>query len=117
MADQQISPELERDIVEYQAAERQMQSVLLQKHQLQLQLNEISLALEEVAKAKGDVYRATGSIMVKSTKEDAEKDLVEKKELFDIRVKALAQQEEKMKNILLKLQKKIEDESKRYGVS
>lgn len=111
------NPELERDLVEYQNAERQLQSVLMQKHQLQLQLNEITMALEEIAKAKGDVYRATGSIMVKSTKEDAEKDLKEKKELFDIRVKALSQQEEKMKSMLLKLQKKLEDTAKGYGIS
>ncbi len=117
MAEQQINPELERDLVEYQNAERQLQSVLLQRHQLQLQLNEISLALEELAKAKGDIYKATGSIMLRTTGEEAEKDLKEKKDLFEIRVKALTQQEEKMKNVLMKLQKKIEEGSKGYGLS
>ncbi len=117
MAGEQLNPELERDIVEYQNAERQLQSVLLQKHQIQLQLNEITLALEEIVKAKGEVYKATGSILVKTTKDDAEKDLKEKKDLFDIRVKALANQEEKMKNILVKLQQKIEAASKGYGIN
>ena len=104
----QPNPELERDIVEYQNSEKQLQMVMLQKHQLQLQLNELTMALEEVAKAKGDVYKAAGTIMMKSTREDAEKDLKEKKELFGIRVTALSQQEEKLKSSLLKLQKKIE---------
>ncbi len=116
MADQ-LSPEMERDLVEYQNAERQLQSVLLQKHQLQLQLNEITLALEELEKAKADVFKAAGSIMVKTTKEEAQRDLKEKKELFDIRVKALSQQEEKMKTSLMKIQKKIEEGAKGYGVS
>ncbi len=114
---EQVNPELERDLMEYQNAERQLQAVLLQKHQLQLQLNEITLAVEELAKAKGDIYKATGSIMVRSTREEAEKDLKEKKDLFDIRVKALSQQEEKMKNVLMRLQKKIEEQAKGYGVS
>lgn len=111
------NPEFEKDIAEYRNAERQLQAVLLQKHQLQLQLNEITLALEELGKATGDVYKATGSIMVKTTIEDAEKDLKEKKELFDIRVKALSMQEEKMKPVLLKLQKKIEAESEGAQIS
>lgn len=117
MAQQQPNPELERDIVEYQNAERQLQSVLMQKHQIQLQLNEITLALEEIVKAKGDVYRATGSIMIKTTKEEGEKDLHEKKDLFEIRVKALSQQEEKMKAMLMKIQSKIEQASKGYDLS
>ncbi len=116
MATNQMSPELERNLIEYQNSERQMQAVLLQKHQLQLQVNEIGLALEELGKAKGDVYKAAGSIMVKTTREDAEKDLKDKKELFDIRLKALSQQEEKMKTILMKLQKKIEEGAKGYGM-
>ncbi|MFA5077118.1 MAG: prefoldin subunit beta [Candidatus Micrarchaeia archaeon] len=113
----QPNPELEKDLVEYQNAEKQLQMVMLQKHQLQLQLNEISLALEELAKAKSDIYKATGSIMMKTTREDAEKDLKDRKNLFEIRVKTLAQQEEKAKSQLLRLQKKIEDLSKGYTPS
>lgn len=109
---EQPNPELERQIMEYQNAERQLQAVMMQKHQLQLQLNEIGLALEELVKAKGEVFRAVGSIVLKTTKEEAEKDLKEKKELFDIRLKALAQQEEKMKSVLLKLQKQIEEKTR-----
>lgn len=114
---QQQNSEIEKSIIEYQNAEKQLQMVLLQKHQIQLQLNEIALALEEIVKAKSDVYKATGSIMIKTTKEDAEKDLKERKDLLEIRAKALSQQEEKMKSTLLTLQKKIEEESKGYRVS
>lgn len=116
MEEQQISPEFERDLNEYQNIEKQFQTVLLQKHQLQLQLNEVTLAFEELAKAKGDIYRAVGSVMVKTTKEEAEKDLNEKKNLFDLRVKTLMLQEEKIKTMLTRLQKKIESNSKSYGI-
>ena len=109
---EQPSPELERYLIEYQNSERQLQSVMMQKHQIQLQLNEVVLAQEELVKAKGEVFRAVGSILLKTTKDEAEKDLKEKKDLFEIRVKALAQQEEKMKMNLLKLQKQIEEKAK-----
>jgi prefoldin beta subunit len=102
---------LQEDIENYQNLEKQFQMILLQKHQMQLQLNEVTLALEELSKAKGDVYKSAGGIMLKSTKDEAEKDLREKKDLFDIRMKTLAQQEEKAKTVLLKLQRKIQGEA------
>lgn len=108
----QSNPELEKDILEYQNAEKQLQYILLQRYQLQLQLNEIALAIDELKKAKGDVYKSIGGIMIKTTVQDAEKDLKEKKELFEIRTKTLAQQEEKLKAELLKLQEKIEKTSR-----
>ncbi len=114
---QQPNPELEKDIIEYQNIERQLQSLLLQKHQIQLQLNEITIASEEIIKANGDVYRAIGTILVKTTKEEGKQDLMEKKDLFEIRIKTLIQQEEKLKSILMKLGKKIEDSSKGYDIS
>ncbi|MEW6529082.1 MAG: prefoldin subunit beta [Candidatus Micrarchaeota archaeon] len=113
----QMNPEFEKNVAEYQTVERQLQSVLLQKHQIQIQLNEIAIASEEIVKAKDDIYKATGSILMKTTKEEGEKDLKNKKDLLEIRLKALIQQEEKLKPMLLNLQKKIEANSKNYDVS
>ncbi|MEK6979783.1 MAG: prefoldin subunit beta [Candidatus Micrarchaeota archaeon] len=107
-------PELERSLVEYQNAERQLQSIVLQKHQLQLQLNEISLAEEELKKSKGDVFKSIGSVMVKTTKEDADKDLKERQDLAKIRSSTLEKQEEKLRAHLSVLQKKLEDKMKGY---
>lgn len=107
-------PELERSLVEYQNAERQLQSIVLQKHQLQLQLNEISLAEEELKKSKGDVFKSIGSVMVKTTKEDADKDLKERQDLAKIRSSTLEKQEEKLRTHLSTLQKKLEDKMKGY---
>lgn len=105
---QEIDPSLEKDLMEYQNLEKQIQLVILQKHQLQMQINEINLALEELSKINGEVYRSIGGIIIKSSKEEAEKDLREKKEIYTIRINALSQQEEKLKNSLIKLQKRIE---------
>lgn len=102
--------ELEREIMQLQNYERQLQAVLLQKQQIQVQLNEANLALEELKKAKGDVYKAIGSVMIKSTAEEAGKDLEERKNLMEMRVKTLNSQEEKVKSELLRLQKKLKEE-------
>ena len=103
-----LDPELEKKLIEYESGEKQLQMILLQKHQIQLQTNEINLAQEELKKAKGDVYKSIGSIMVRSTREDAAKDLKEKKELFDLRLTTLNKQEEKLRETLGALQKELQ---------
>jgi len=104
--------ELERSLIDYQNLERQLQSIVLQKSQLQFQLNEISIASDELKKSIGDVYKSIGSVMVKSTKEEAEKDLKERRELAEIRMNALTKQEEKLRAHLETLQKKLEEKMK-----
>lgn len=107
-----VSPELQKALMEYDNTEKQLQVLVLQKHQLQLQLNEINLASEEIKKAEGEVYKAVGSIMVKSNRPDAEKDLKERKEVVEMRVSTLAKQEEKLRTTLLALQKRLQDQMK-----
>lgn len=109
-----VSEEFEKNLVEYQQLEKQLQSILLQRHQLQLQLNEINMALEELKRSKGDVFKSVGSILVKTTASDAERDLKEKKEISEIRLGTLSKQEEKLKTNLLNLQKKLEEGMKQY---
>lgn len=105
-------PELEKALMEYQNLERQLQTIVLQKHQLQLQVNEINLAQEELKRVKSDIYKSVGSVMLKTTREDAEKDLKEKKDLADIRVNTLGKQEEKLRGHMQIIQKKLEDKMK-----
>ncbi len=106
---------IEKEIVEYQKAEKQLQAVMAQRLQFEMQLQEIENALKELDKAKGEVYKASGGIMVKTTKEDAIKELNDKKELLTVRLKSLKEQEEKLKNNLMRLAKKLEDELKNAG--
>ncbi len=108
-------PELERTLIEYENLERQLQVIVLQKHQLQLQVNEINLAQEELKKVRGDVYKAIGAIMVKSSADDAQKDLVERKQLSDMRLSTITKQEEKLRGSIAVSQKKLQDKMKFMG--
>ena len=76
--------EMERQIMYLQNLEKQFQSVLIQKQQMELQLNEIGLALEELGKTKEkNVYKSVGGLLIKTTTEEAKKDLEEKEKLFE----------------------------------
>ncbi|MFP3950371.1 MAG: prefoldin subunit beta [Candidatus Micrarchaeia archaeon] len=105
-----MEEEMQKEIVRLQNFERQLQAVMMQKQQFQIQLGESKLALEELENASGDVYKTIGSVMIKTSVEDAKKDLEEKKELMESRMKTLGEQEEKLKGELTRLQKKLQEE-------
>ena len=110
----EVSPsekQLQDDVVEFQALQRQLQITIMQRQQYSIQLEELKLAGEELDKAAGTVYRAIGSIIIQAKKEDAKKDLAEKTETFTMRVGMLTKQEEKLKNRLLELKNKLEKAS------
>ena len=71
---------------------------------------ELDKALEELKKATTeDVYKAVGPILIKSTKKDLEKELSEKKETLELRLKSLQKQEDRIKEKLKGVQEKFED--------
>jgi prefoldin beta subunit len=95
-------------IEQFQLYQQQYQNVLLQKEQLRLQQLEIEKALEELEASKDDkVYKIAGTIMIKKDKEDMKKELEEKKEDIDLRVKTLTKAEDKVKNKLKEMEEDV----------
>ena len=107
--------ELNKSLIDYENMEKQLEVLLIQKHQLQIQLNEVNHAIEELKKADGEVYRSVGSVMFHTTKADAEKDLKERSELLEVKLNAISKQEEKLRSIVLDSQKKLQERMKEYG--
>ncbi len=91
---------------ELQMIEQNAQQYLLQRQQYQSQLMEIESALTELGKSK-NAYRIVGNIMVSAKKDDLEKDLKEKREMFELRIRSLENQEAKLKEKAKELQKKV----------
>ncbi len=106
--------ELGRSLAEYQSLEKQLEVLLIQKNQLTLQIADTKNALEELKNAKGEVYRSVGSLIVKTTKEDAEKKLKEKLELMEVKSKAVSKEEERLKEAVLKLQQALKEKMEKY---
>jgi prefoldin beta subunit len=106
--------DLGKELVEYENMEKQLEVLLIQKHQLQIQTNEIKHALEELKKSKSEVYRSIGSILLHTTKEAAETDLKEREELVEVKLNAIGKQEEKLRATVLETQKKLQEKMKSY---
>ena len=82
----------ETDITQLQLLQQNLQNILLQKQQFQKQSAEIDSALKEIETTKAS-YKIIGNIMVASQKQDLQKELQQKKELLDLRLKNFEKQE------------------------
>ena len=89
-----------------QLTQQNLQNILMQKQQIQSQLVELESALTEL-KTTDKAYKIIGKIMIASPKENLTKDLKEKKEVAEVRLKNFNNQEEKLKSNLEELQKQV----------
>lgn len=101
-----MDKETQEQVQQLQLLEQNLHNYLLQKQTLQAQLIEINNALSEIAKSK-KMYKIVGSIMVESTKDDLEKDLNEKKNITELRIKTLEKQESQLKEKAQKIQSEV----------
>jgi prefoldin beta subunit len=109
MAEMKLTPEAQQILIELQTYQQQTQTVLIQKESLNIQNMEIDRALEELGKTtNNDVYKIVGPILIKSNKKELEKELSEKKETIELRLKSLKKQEERLREKLKESQEKFE---------
>jgi len=101
-----MQKEVQHKIEKLQSIEQSMQQFLMQKQQFQTQLVELDSALKEI-EITTDSYKIIGNIMVKTNKEKLTKDLQERKELVELRMKTIEKQENKIKGSAEELRKDI----------
>lgn len=111
-----VEESFEHMINQMQAHNQQLQTIMIQKQGVMLQNKEIESALEYLGKMEGDeVYKTVGPILVKSGKAEAIKELEDSKEELDMKIKALQNQEKKIKERLKESQEKFQEMAKHVG--
>ena len=110
MPDVKLTPEAQQMLIQHQTFQQQLQTIMLQKESISGQSVELEMALTELKKAdaKEEVYKAVGSILIKSTKSELEKELREKKETIEVRLKTLDAHENKLREKMKQNQEKLE---------
>lgn len=98
--------ESEEKIAQLQLLEQNMQTFLAQRQQFQMQLSELDSALENI-KGSNKTYKIIANIMIDADKDSLEKELKQKKEIVELRIKNLEKQEEKIREKSEKLQKEV----------
>jgi prefoldin beta subunit len=86
--------------------EQNLQNTALQKQSFHLQLLEIESALKEV-ESSPEAYKIVANIMVRSDKTELAKELIEKKEMVELRIKSLEKQESKLREKATELQQEV----------
>ncbi len=94
-------------IQELQLLQQRLSLFAAQKQQFQLQLIESDGALAELEIAKPPVYKAVGELLVEKPISDLKKELAEKREEFELRIKTVEKQEAKSRERAQELQKEV----------
>lgn len=109
-----IPPETREKIMRMQEMQQQVQNYLMQKQQIQIQKIEVENALKELEKGNNnEVYEIVGTIMLKKESEELQKTLNEKKGLYELRLKTITKQIDKLTEESKKLQEKLLKEMKK----
>jgi prefoldin beta subunit len=104
-----IPPAAQQAIMQLQTWQQQAQALAMQRESLMIQKIELDKALEELKKAgeKEDVFKAVGPVLIKSSKAQMVKELTEKKETADMRLKAVEKQDAKVHEKIKEVQEKL----------
>jgi prefoldin beta subunit len=103
----EMNKETENQIKELQILEQNMQAILMQKQAFQLESSEIENSLEELSKTNEEVFKIVGNVMLKSSKENLIKELNQKKDLLNLRLKSFDNQEKLIGKSIEELRKKV----------
>lgn len=106
---ERLPTEVQQHAIRYQQIQMQLNQLIAEKNALEQELREINRALDVLKNipADSEIYRATGHLLVRITKEDAEKELNERKELIELRIKTLDRQESLLRQQLSEVQSKL----------
>ena len=104
---EKVTKEIQEKIGELQLLQQRVSVFATQKQQIQLQLIEIENALAELEKASSPVFKLVGEILIGKEPNELKKELNEKKEDLDIRIKSVEKQENGTREKLETLQKEL----------
>lgn len=107
-----VSKETEQKIMQLQLLEQNINHLSMQRQTFQNNLMEIDNAMKELKDTKEDVYKIVSNVMIKSKKETLIKELEQKKDVVELRIKNLEKQEKKLKEKAEEMQQEVMKELK-----
>ncbi len=105
----ELPPEIQKDIINYQALQNQLGVLQAQLARIDAELNTISDAISALEAAEDDfAYKAVGPILVRERKEVLLKELQERKEALEVQKTSYSKKIKQLETKLLELKKKLE---------
>lgn len=106
----EISPQLQNQIMQYQQVQQQLQAVTAQKMQIEAQVKEMDRSLEAIKGTddKTPIYRMVGGLLIQAKdREGLAKEIGERKETMEIRLRALEKQEKHLRDRFMELHEQL----------
>ncbi len=105
----EVNEEVRELIMQFQAYQQQSQMITGQKDAMKTQMLEVENSLKELEKGgEREIYKSIGPILIKTTKDEMKKDLTEKKEMIEIRIRTVDAEDRKTREKIKELQAKIQ---------
>lgn len=107
-----LPPETRERVLRLQQMQNTLQTLVSQRQRLELELGETERALKGLETVQLDmkIYKSIGTILVEREKGSVVKELGERKELLELRLKTLGGQEDKARKRVAELQKALQKE-------
>lgn len=107
----EIPPQVQNLFAQLQQLKAQIEALGRQKMQVEALLRDTENALEELEKVDVNslIYKNVGELLIKASKETVNEDLAEKKETYDLRLKTLERQEERVQKRYQQLQEQLRE--------
>jgi len=106
---EKISNEMQEQILKFQQSQQEARLLAAQKYQFEMQLKEAKNAISELEKLdKAEVHKAIGQILIKTDGKKVLKELKEKAETFEVRLKSLEKQEAELTKNMKSLQDRLQ---------
>jgi len=102
------SEQMQELLGQTQMYQQQIQGIIAQKKALSLQATEIKKALEELDDAKEtEIYKISGPILIKVKKSDAKKELNERLNIINTKIRTLESGEKRVNAKLEEIRNKV----------
>ena len=108
----QLPPQVQERLQRLQNLQNTLQQLMVQKQRIEMEQAESDKALETLKiTAEGNkVYKSVGAVLVERSKEDVVKELEERKEFLEMRLKVIVKQEEKTREKMTGIQETLQKE-------
>ncbi|MGB9634903.1 MAG: prefoldin subunit [Candidatus Micrarchaeia archaeon] len=100
--------EMENQLSELQDLQARLQALMIEKQQLILQQGDMDRALTSLKDVEGKTYEMIGTLLVEKKKEDIEKDLLERKQLVEVRLESIDRNERILRSRMKAIAEKLE---------
>jgi len=107
-----LPEKVKEQVIRLQQLQNTLQALVLQRQTAELELRNVERAIEELEKASEDamIYKSAGPLLVMRDRESLVKELNERKEILNARLKVLERQEERTRERIRELQSSVQRE-------